>query len=259
MPATLALFSRILQRDRLLVALALAAVIVLSWLYLVTGAGTMQEMGGMSMPMSTWPWTTTHAVLMFFMWLVMMTAMMLPSATPAILFYSFIHRQGSSRSATAPLLFALGYLATWACFSVMAVLAQFLLEWVGLLTSMMEATSAFLSGVLLLSAGLYQLSPFKHACLRACRSPLDSLMLHWRAGRTGALTMGVRHGAYCAGCCWALMLLLFVGGVMNLAWITGIAVYVLVEKLMPAGRSIARAAGVALIAAGTYLCMTSFG
>lgn len=249
--------SRVLRREKLLVSLILVVVILLSWAYLIGGAGTMEEMGDMTMPMSTWPWTMTHAALMFSMWLVMMAAMMLPSAMPAILLYSHIRMQGDGADLAAPVLFASGYLAVWACFSLLATLAQFLLEWTGFLSSMMESTSTVLTGALLLLAGLYQLTPLKQACLRACRSPLDFMMLHWQRGRTGALKMGIRHGAYCAGCCWALMFLLFVGGVMNLAWIIGIALYVLLEKLLPGGRGIAGVAGVALIAAGTFLCIAS--
>lgn len=248
---------RVLQREKLLVSLALAFLIFLSWAYLISGAGTMHQMGSMTMPMSMWPWTITHAALMFFMWLVMMTAMMLPSAAPAILLYSHICRRGGIGSSIARVMFALGYLACWACFSLVAVFTQFLLEWTGFLSSMMEATSAALSGALLLAAGLYQVTPFKYACLRACRSPLDFLIRHWQSGTTGALKLGLRHGGYCVACCWALMLLLFVGGVMNLAWITAIAIYVLLEKLIPGGRVIAGTAGALLIAAGTFILITS--
>lgn len=245
------------HREKLVVWLALAGVIILSWAYLIAGAGTMQEMGGMTMAMSIWPWTIPHAVIMFFMWLVMMTAMMLPSATPAILLYSHIYRRGNTGGFVAPMLFALGYMAVWAGFSVLAVLLQFLLEWTGFLSSMMEATSTALSGAILFAAGLYQVTPLKYACLRACRSPLDFLMLHWHAGKTGALKMGMWHGAYCVACCWALMLLLYVGGVMNLLWIVGITIYVLVEKLVPGGRTIAMAGGAALIVSGSLLLITS--
>lgn len=212
----------------------------------------------MMMPMSIWPWTMTHALLMFSMWLVMMTAMMLPSATPAILLYRYICQRSNTERVTPSVLFVLGYLTVWAGFSLGAVFIQFLLEWTGFLSSMMEATSIRLSGVLLVVAGLYQVTAWKNRCLRACRSPLDFLMLHWQGGATGALKMGIWHGAYCVACCWALMLLLFVGGVMNLVWIIGIASYVLIEKLAPGGPAIARAGGILLIAVGTFLVITSF-
>lgn len=247
------MLGRILRRERLLVSIVLVVVVAFCWSYLLTGAGTMQEMGGMSMPMSSWPWSITHAALMFSMWLVMMTAMMLPSAAPAILLYSHISVRSHTGSSVLPMLFALGYLLAWACFSLLADLAQFLLEWSGLLSAMMEATSTALSGALLVAAGLYQLTPLKRACLQACRSPLEFLMLHWRQGKAGALKMGIRHGAYCVACCWALMLLLFVGGVMNLAWILGIAVYVLAEKVLPGGRGIAVGGGAVLVTAGAFL------
>jgi predicted metal-binding membrane protein len=247
------LLGRMLQREWLPASIALAVVIALCWRYLLTGAGTMRDMGGMTMPMSLWPWTIAHATTLFVMWLAMMTAMMLPGASPVILLYSRICQRGGAGPSVAPMLFASGYLAAWACFSLIAVLAQFLLEWAGLLSSMMEATSTAWSGALLVAAGLYQITPLKRACLQSCRSPLEFLTLHWQAGKAGALKMGMRHGSYCVGCCWALMLLLFVGGVMNLGWIAGIAIYVLAEKLFPGGRGIAWTGGAALIAAGVFL------
>lgn len=155
---------------------------------------------------------------MFFMWLVMMAAMMLPSAAPVILLYTTIARRSASAGSApfAPSLFVLGYLAIWSVFSLAAVLAQFFLEWTTLLSPMMESSSAVLSGILLIGAGIYQFTPLKHSCLRLCRSPLDFLTSHWRSGNRGAFVMGVRHGIYCLGYCWGLMLLLFVGGIMNL-------------------------------------------
>jgi predicted metal-binding membrane protein len=253
--AALTVLGYVLERQRRLISISLVAVIVLSWVYLVKGAGTMQEMGGMVMPMSIWPWTFVHAALMFIMWFVMMMAMMLPSATPAILLYSHICSRRNATTSIAPMLFTSGYLGVWACFSLIAVLGQFLLEWAGLLSSMMEMTSTALSGALLIAIGLYQMTPFKRACLHVCRSPLDFMMRHWHGGATGAFRMGVWHGAYCVACCWALMLLLFIGGVMSLAWIAGIAVYIFVEKLVPGGRAIAWTGGVLLIGAGTFLVL----
>lgn len=241
-----------LRHERAATLVLLALIIALSWAYLLTGAGTMQEMGGMSMPMTIWPWTAGHAVLMYVMWLVMMVAMMLPSAAPVILLYGTISRRKQGGK-VALALFALGYVAVWGGFSLAALVAQFVLEWGGLLDPMMEASSAGLSGALLVMAGIYQFTPWKHACLRSCRSPLDFLVSHWRAGNAGAFEMGVRHGVYCVGCCWGLMLLLFVGGVMNLVWILGLAVYVLVEKLFPGGEWLSRAAGVLLMVAGAAL------
>ena len=211
----------------------------------------------MTMPMSVWPWTAAHGALMFIMWLVMMTAMMLPSAAPVVLLYSTISRRSNGTTSIAPSLFALGYIVTWGCFSLAAVLTQFFLEWAGLLSPMMEATSTRLSGALLITAGLYQFTALKHSCLRLCRSPLEFLMSRWRSGKLGAFEMGVRHGIYCVACCWGLMLLLFVGGVMNLMWVVGLALYVLVEKLVPGGQRIGHAAGVLLVGTGIVLLATS--
>jgi predicted metal-binding membrane protein len=183
------------------------------------------------------------------MWAVMMMAMMLPSAVPMFLFYASIaRRREPSRGLLASTgAFALGYVAVWLGFSVAATMLQWALDTAALFSPMMQVTSVALAGAVLIGAGLYQWTPLKQACLRQCRSPLDFVLTHWRSGRGGAFTMGVRHGAYCLGCCWVLMLLLFVGGVMNVAWITGIAAVVLVEKLAPAGHWISRLIGGGLI------------
>lgn len=243
---------RILRNDRILVISGLLVVIVLSWVYLFAGAGTMQEMGDMLMPMSSGPWTVNHAMVMLVMWAVMMAAMMLPSATPMILLYATIarNRHAKGQPAVESGIFMLGYGAIWIAFSLGAVALQFALERAAMLSPMMEATSITLAGGLLIAAGIYQWTPLKQACLLRCRSPLDFVLTHWRNGARGAFVMGVWHGTYCVGCCWMLMLLLFVGGVMNLGWIAGIAIFVLVEKLVPAGHWIGRGAGVLLIGWG---------
>ena len=243
---------RVLRNDRILVISGLLVVIVLSWVYLFAGAGTMQEMGDMLMPMSSGPWTVKHAMVMLVMWAVMMAAMMLPSATPMILLYATIarNRHAKGQPAVESGIFMLGYGAIWIAFSLGAVALQFALERAAMLSPMMEATSITLAGGLLIAAGIYQWTPLKQACLLRCRSPLDFVLTHWRNGARGAFVMGVWHGTYCVGCCWVLMLLLFVGGVMNLGWIAGIAIFVLVEKLVPAGHWIGRGAGVLLIGWG---------
>jgi predicted metal-binding membrane protein len=146
--------------------------------------------------------------------------------------------------------FGLGYILVWAAFSLVAVGLQFGLDQAALLSPMMSTTSATLAAVVLMAAGLYQWTPLKQACLRRCRSPLEFLMTEWRVGARGALVMGLRHGAFCLGCCWMLMLLLFVGGIMNVAWVAGIALFVLIEKVAPAGHWIGRAAGAALVVWG---------
>ena len=252
MTGSSALIERALRRDRVLVVTCLLFVVVLSWAYLLSGAGMMQSMGDMLMPMSSGPWTLDRAVLVLVMWAVMMAAMMLPSAAPIILLYATIARRRSERGepASASGVFGFGYIAVWAAFSLAATAIQYGLEQVALISPMMQTTSIALAGGVLVAAGLYQWTPLKQACLRHCRSPLEFITAYWRPGARGAFAMGLRHGAYCLGCCWMLMLLLFVGGVMNFAWIAGLALFVLVEKLVPAGHWIGRGAGVLLVAWG---------
>lgn len=247
------MLDHVLRHERIITPICLAIVVALCWAYLLAGAGTMQEMGGMTMPMSTWPWTLGHAVILFLMWLIMMMAMMLPSAAPVILLYGTISRRSKAGTASGTGLFALGYVAVWACFSLFALLAQFLLEWAGLLSPMMASANTALSGALLIAAGVYQFTPLKRSCLRLCRSPLEFLTSHWRSGKFGPLQMGARHGLYCVACCWGLMLLLFVGGVMSLMWIVGLAVFVLIEKLVRGGPRLGQLAGVLLVGAGAIV------
>jgi predicted metal-binding membrane protein len=243
----------VLRRDRLIVVVGVAGVVALAWVYLVAGAGI--DMSMADMPMEPMPWSTFYAALLFTMWWVMMIAMMVPSAAPMVLLFTAIKRkQGASVSPSIEAwVFLSGYLLIWAGFSLVAVLAQWGLERAGLLSMAMASTSATLGGVILLAAGLYQFTPVKSACLRYCQSPVLFLSRHWRPGAVGALRMGLRHGSYCLGCCWFLMALLFVSGIMNLVWIAGIALYVACEKLLPLGRGLSRAAGVALIVSGTIV------
>lgn len=197
-------------------------------------------------------WTGTDALLMFSMWAVMMVAMMIPSATPVILLYARVVRQrvnvGQPFAPTGA--FFLGYVAVWAGFSALATGLQWGLEQVALLTPMLVANSAWLGGGILIIAGVYQWLPSKQVCLRHCRSPVEFLARHWQHGTLGAFRMGLRHGAYCLGCCWALMLLLFAGGVMNLLWLAFIAIFVLLEKVTPFGQQVGRVGAVLLIAGG---------
>ena len=248
-----AVLRRVLQRDHALVVGCLLAVVAASWGWLFAGAGMpMEEMGGMLMAMSPAAWTPGYAALVVGMWAVMMAAMMLPSGAPMILLFATLAQRSRARGQSAGNwgLFAGGYLAIWSVFSLAAAALQFGLEEAALISSMMQTTSTALAGSALVATGLYQWTPFKQACLRRCRSPLDFIVTHWRSGARGAFAMGVRHGAYCVGCCWMLMLLLFVGGVMNMAWIAGLALFVLVEKLAPAGHWIGRVAGLLLIVWG---------
>jgi predicted metal-binding membrane protein len=270
----------VLRRDRLVVVIALVAVIVLSWAYILAGAGmgmsafemtqmtqsvgvsdstqpSMQEMstGGTAADslMATGTWTVGYAVVIFLMWWVMMLGMMLPSAAPLLLLFARMMRKEKGAPYVPTGVFALGYVVMWAAFSAIATGAQWGLEASGLLSGIMVGTSAVLAAALLIAAGVWQLTPLKNACLRHCRSPIGFLSAHWRPGRTGAFRMGLVHGAFCLGCCWFLMALLFYGGVMNLYWIIGLALYILIEKLLPAGVRIGQLTGVALIAWGAVL------
>ncbi len=186
------------------------------------------------------------------MWVVMMAAMMLPGAMPTVLLYASLVRKNAERGTVLPStwVFVGGYVLAWAGFGLAAAVLQTMLEQAGLLTPMMSSASRWLTGGLLVAAGIYQLTPLKAACLTQCRNPVQFLMAHWRPGATGALRMGMAHGAYCVGCCWALMLLLFAVGVMNLIWVALIAAFVSIEKLLPAGRLTGRFAGAALIVVG---------
>lgn len=249
----------VLKRDKLLVAGALVLFFLLAGLYTVLGVGMemsaqrMTEMRHMrDMPGALVPgdWTLTHLVLIFLMWWVVMIAMMLPSAAPAILLHGALVRRVNGVTASSARLsacFSAGYLLAWAGFSLCAVALQWALEATGLVSrSMMTLIGTEGGAVVLIAAGLYQFMPVKAACLVHCRAPAEYLSAHWRPGSFGALRMGVGHGAYCVGCCWALMALLFVGGIMNLYWIVGLAVFVAVEKLLPWGW-IHKLAGAALV------------
>lgn len=202
-----------------------------------------------------------YPLLLFIMWWTMMMAMMLPSAAPAILTYGAISRKFAEKGApVAPLaVFAAGYCAIWTGFAAVAVALQLLLSQTIALSMMMAVTSAVVGGGLLIAAGLYQLSPLKAACLRKCQAPLMFLARNWQKGYLGALRMGLSHGLYCLGCCWVLMGLLFYGGVMELRWIVGLALYVAVEKLTPAGNRLSRFTGILLIGWGSWTVYRALG
>jgi predicted metal-binding membrane protein len=246
----------ILKRDRLIVISGLAAVASLAWAYTLAGVGmgmnafemtAMGDAGAASAPPT--PWSPARALAVFLMWFVMMIAMMLPSAAPMVLLFTAIarKRQTQPKSEIGAAAFAAGYLAIWGVFSAGAALAQWAFETSRLLTPMMQSTNALFDGLLLLAAGIYQLTSLKQACLGRCRQPVSFITQYWRSGTGGAFRMGVAHGTFCLGCCWFLMALLFFGGVMNLYWIAGIATYVLAEKFLPHQRWLSRAAGWALI------------
>ena len=254
------MLERVLERDRAVTLGGLALMAGLSWLYLARLAGGMEPAAGMASP-TLQSWTPADVLLLFVMWAVMMAAMMLPSAAPMILLFQSVHRrrreQGRPYVSTA--LFVLGYLVVWTAYSAVATLAQWALHSAALLSPMMVSTSAVLGGGLLVAAGVFQWTPLKHACLTACRSPMDFLMRDWREGARGALVMGLRHGSYCVGCCWAIMALLFVAGVMNLLWVATLAAFVLIEKAAPKGEWVGRVAGVVLVGWGVWLIGSAAG
>jgi predicted metal-binding membrane protein len=271
-PSTLdpTVLEAVLQRDRLVVATCLIAVTAAAWIWILLGAGVDMDgagsspvasgsdngMADMAMGvMAPMVWTPGYAVLMVSMWWVMMIAMMLPSAAPMLLLFARVNRKekASGRPYVPTAIFAAGYLTVWGGFSVMAAAAQWGLQRLGLISPAMVTTSVVLGAAILLAAGAWQLTPIKHVCLRHCRSPISFLLNGWRSGRGGAFRMGREHGAYCLGCCWFLMALLFVGGIMNLYWVIGLAALVLIEKTVPMGQWVARTAGAVLVIWGVAL------
>jgi len=215
--------------------------------------GTMR---GASAWMMTSDWDVPHLLLLWAMWAVMMTAMMLPSAAPLLLLYAGALRgRGEPGAARHLYTMAAGYALVWAAFSVAATVLQRALASAVVLTPMMEPRTPVAAAVILVIAALYQLTPLKRACLRVCRTPLSYLLQHWRPGTVGAFRLGFGHGLYCLGCCWALMLLLFAGGVMNLAVIVALTLWVLVEKFAPLGEWTARIGGVALLALAAWMLL----
>ena len=244
--------AEVLKRDRAIVAFGLAGVAILSWTYLIYMDWGMRHMD-VGMEMVIMPamehWTAWDLVLVFLMWAVMMVAMMVPAASPVILLFAEINRRRNEQQGTlvATGQFLLGYLTAWTGFSVLATLAQWGLLTATLVSPTMESTSKALGAGLLLTAGLFQFSRLKYACLAHCRPPLGFLATEWRGGSWGAFRMGVKHGGYCLGCCWALMGLLFAFGVMNLLWVASISILVLAEKIVPFKQLVSPAAGLVFI------------
>ena len=201
------------------------------------------------------PWTAVNFALTYVMWWVMMTGMMLPSALPMVTMFARVNRnkREHGKPYVPTMVFAAGYLLTWATYSLAATGAQWALETLALMSPMGAVTNPVFGGVVFVAAGIYQFTPVKQACLRHCRSPLSFILNSWRDGSTGAVQMGASHGSYCLGCCWVLMSLLFAVGVMNLLWAAVIAIIVLAEKLLPAPVWISRISGVAMCAWGAFL------
>lgn len=262
----------VLRRDRVIVAGALGLIVALAWAYVLWLAADM-DMNGMNMsgfrmvpagmgvmaPAAA-PWRAIEFAFVFAMWAVMMVGMMAPSAAPMILMYARVGRQGKNvgRPLAATGWFAAGYFLAWAGFSLAATLAQWALERRALLDARMASANLLLGAVVLIAAGIYQWTPIKNACLAQCQTPFRFLMTHggFRGDVLGCLRLGLLHGTYCVGCCWVLMALLFVVGVMNVLWIALLALLVLIEKLAPWGRWVARIAGAVFVAAGAWMVLS---
>ena len=252
----MSLIEKAVGRDRLLIFTGLAIVVVAcAWWIVAMRRDMYGAMSGSSAWMMTDRWDAAHLALLAAMWTAMMTGMMLPSAAPTLLLYANVVRKSDDGPHTAARAYAFGagYLVVWSAFSLAATFVQRGLSAVSLLSPMMELHAAAASAVVLVVAGVYQLTPFKRDCLSACRSPASFITSHWRTGTRGAFRMGVDHGVFCLGCCWALMLLLFAGGVMNLLVIALITLFVLAEKLAPYGAQGGRLSGVLLIAAAIWI------
>jgi predicted metal-binding membrane protein len=258
----------ILRRDRAIIIAALGVLTALAWFDLVWLANDMAmdgtDMAGyrmipagqaLMMPAIS-PWQPIEFAYVFAMWVVMMIGMMTPSAAPIILVYARVGRHAvEGRPFASTAWFAGGYLLAWVAFSAVATLAQWALERAALLTPMMASSSKIVGGILLILAGLYQWTPLKDVCLSQCQAPLGFILSHcgFQGAATSSLMLGFRHGVYCLGCCWALMVLLFALGVMNLFWIAALAILVLLEKVIPLGRVIARIAGIVSFAGGLWM------
>ena len=224
------LTARLLRHERAIIACMIALLTALSWAFLLRDA----QMTMMEPPLTA---------IIIAMWWLMMLAMMLPSATPAILLYARVRQTRAGDASIAQTwVFLVGYLAVWLLFSIVAASVQSLIT-----DSSMALRSRAAQGAVLVAVGLYQLSPLKSACVSQCRSPGQFISRHWRPGWEGAFRLGVIHGAYCVGCCWMLMGLLFVGGVMNLLWVAALTVLVASEKLLPGGSLLAKVSGVAFV------------
>ena len=254
----------VLRRDRLAVLTAVLLLIVLAWGYVLWHSlampdASMQGMDMRAMAPAIRPWTPTDLLFGVLMWTVMMAGMMLPSVVPVILLYVLVGRQAEAlhKPLAATGWFIGGYLLAWVGFSLLAALLQAGLLQATLLTPQLASANDMLGGAILIAAGLYQWSPLKYKCLAKCRAPLFFIQRHGGFQREAlpSLRLGLQHGLYCIGCCWALMLLLFVGGVMNLVWIAGLAAVVLLEKVLSDGRNVSRLVGAGLVIGGLVLAL----
>ncbi len=249
----------ILKRDRFIVMLSLVGIILLAWVYTIylTRVMGFSEISLEIVSPHAQAWTPATFTLNFLMWTVMMIAMMTPTAAPMLLFYAKISRQRrpQRRPYLGTGLFLLGYLIVWTGFSAAATFLQWGLHSASLLSTEMVRATPLIGGFLLILAGAFQFSQLKNACLTHCRTPVGFIMTEWKEGNRGALQMGIKHGYYCVGCCWLLMALLFVAGVMNLLWMAIITAFVLIEKIVPAGDRFGRYAGVLFMIWGVWLIL----
>jgi len=249
--------SRLTAREYLVVGGGLAGIALSGWAYMIYMAWAMSNMDKVDMwmpPIGDVPWNVWDFTMLFIMWVTMMIAMMTPSILPMVSMFTNLNRSRRVRkqSYTPTFIFVAGYLVAWTGFSVLATIAQWPLHTAGLLNPMMDSRSYLMSGVVLIVAGIYQWTPLKDACLTSCRSPLGFLLTQWREGAVGALVMGIRHGIYCVGCCWALMLVLFAVGVMNMLWVLLVTAFVVLEKILPAPAHLRTASGLGLVVWGGY-------
>jgi len=250
----------LIRRDRLLMAAGLVITTLLAWIYLLRANAAMNAMAAeahmhAAMGMADMRmWGVSAWFDLFVMWAVMMVAMMLPSAAPMMLLVLGVYRRRADPQARlAAVMFVAGYVLAWTAFSAVAAGLQVSFHRTALLAPDMHLTSAALSGMVLVLVGVYQWLPIKNTCLMHCQSPLGFLSTHWREGARGGLEMGLRHGLFCIGCCWLLMSVLFVVGVMNLFWVAVLAAVVLLEKLAKRGEMIGRIAGIAAASWGLFL------
>lgn len=243
------------RRERLVIGGSLLAVTLLAWVYLVYDARMMNRAGSCCAIANAGAPSLSTVPALFLMWSVMMIAMMLPTALPMVLTFAAVsrNRRSAGRAHVPVAIFVCGYVIVWCVFSAAAAAAQWLLHRAALLSTSMSSTSAVFAGVLLLSAGFFQFTPLKRVCLARCRSTLEFIMTRWREGRGGALRMGLEHGAFCAGCCWAFMTLLFALGVMNLFWVAALTALVCVEKMLPSRARIDFATGALLLGWGVFV------
>ena len=248
----------LLKRDRFIIICGLFFLTLLSWLYIIYLYNQMvyMDMSALFFAMPMTPeWTSTDFILLFLMWLVMMIAMMTPSVAPLILVFARVNRERKQHHhpfVSAGYLIT-GYFLVWAVFSLAATSLQWLLQQISLLNPEMKTTNKILGSIILITTGIFQFTPLKQTCLTYCRSPLNFVLLHWKEGKPGALRMGIENGFYCVGCCWMLMVLLFVAGIMNLLWVAIIALFVLIEKISQQVKWVPYVAGVFLITYGVLL------